>query len=133
MFSLFLSLLGDLEAGDRESADPRIAGNLDARKPRAENQSVANISSVQRRVNIHRILERKARHARGSLPEYFIALPRLGSCIYMWTGRYRKRNAMYTVFPKYVRLDVTRSDLRFVASLSLRFRFESPEEEILKN
>jgi hypothetical protein len=39
----------------------------------------------------------------------------------MWTGRYRKRNAMYTVFPKYVRFDVTRSVVRGFLARALHF------------
>lgn len=73
------------------------------------------------RVNIYAaLLGRKARRGIFSPSKYFITLPRLGSCIYMWTGRlyiYRKRNAMYTVLPKYARTPKIPDALVFLRSL----------------
>lgn len=73
----------------RESVSPKI------------NPSPILAAAGARRASIYATLSAESETGSFPPPEYFIALPRLGSCIYMWTGRYRKRNAMYTVLPKY--------------------------------
>lgn len=86
-----------------------------------ENQSVANFSRAARQYIRRALLGRKARRGIFSPSKYFIALPRLGSCIYMWTGRlyiYRKRNAMYTVLPKYACSPKMRDAFVFLRSRS---------------
>lgn len=121
----------------------KVSG-FDARKHRERVSTKSNPSPIlaalaSARVNIRRarslsLVGRKARRVctRGSLfssPGIFhCALPRLGSCIYMWTGRYRKHNAWCTRCSRNTR--VSRRDTylytRAICPLSDMFLSVSP-------